>query len=242
MNGALKMIKPLNILRLKSLHPMTEFAPTWDIPIGTDVWEYSKIDIIENWLINNEDRFKKLYSPSDNDGGTGLGKESLTSRFFQYNIFKFSNELPELNDLFKFIQLRYLDYTRQNYAQIRNCNIVCWYNVVRKGEQIKEHAHGTDPLIYLSGNMHLNNYKTKTHYRCPIDKKSMISLDNLKGDISIFPSWLPHYTDIHSEDPLRVSIGFDIHVNEDERTPSSHELHTPFMNKDFFEKLRPELI
>lgn len=234
----------MNIINVKSMHPMTEFSPSWNFSIGTDVWNYDKIDIIEKWLIDNEERIKNLYPPQSNDGGTGLGKNSLTSRFGKYNLFKFADELPELNDLFKFIQVLYLDYLKHHNGQLQDLYIVCWYNVLRKDEKIDEHSHGVDPFAYLSGNFHLNNYETKTYYRCPIDREVILPLDNSKGGISIFPGFVPHYTDTHKKDCLRVSIGFDLHINKDPTALYNKNISLDFiqfMNTTIYQSIISEI-
>jgi len=231
----------MKFLKVKSMHPLTEFAPSWDFTIGTDIWDADKTDIVRQWLIANEQRIIDTYPPNRDDGGTGLGIDSVTSRFARYNLLQFGNELPELNDLYKFIQISYLNYIHYHHSHIRDINIVCWYNVMRQGDKINEHAHGIDPYTYLSGNIHLDNYKTKTYYKSSIDKDLIIPIDNIKGNIAIFPGHIKHYTDEHTESNLRVSIGFDLHLNEDPRTPIGHELTLDFMNSNIFHSLTNEM-
>ena len=48
------------------------------------------------------------------------------------------------------------------------------------------HAHGGTPDSYLSGNMHFDDYQTKTFYRSSFDPESKIGLPNKKGGCVIF--------------------------------------------------------
>ena len=39
----------------KSMHPLTEFAPTWKIPLWFDTYpDIEKLDIMRKWIIYNE--------------------------------------------------------------------------------------------------------------------------------------------------------------------------------------------
>ena len=79
----------MKIQRLKSGFPLSEYAPTWNFPVGNDTWnETKKIDKIREWLIDNETRILNEFEPR-HDGDTGLGYGSVTSRFGQYNLFNF---------------------------------------------------------------------------------------------------------------------------------------------------------
>ena len=231
----------MNILKVKSMHPMTEYAPTWDFCIGNSYWEYDKMDIIENWFIANEQKIIDLYPPADLfvTSGQGVGRDSVTSRYNRYNLFNFANELPELNDLLKFLRLSYLKYLKETFGQIRDVNIVCWFNVLHKDATIADHVHKSDPFAYLGGNLFLNNYNTKTYYKCPLDREVIIPIDNKKGCVSWFPSYIPHFSSTHEEDKPRVSIGFDLHLDEDPRCP--HAKDSPnfiqFMNENIFQEI-----
>ena len=63
----------MDIIKIKSPLPATEYAAHWDISMGRAVWnEPEKIDKIRNWLLANEKAIMEKYTPF-NDGGTGLG-------------------------------------------------------------------------------------------------------------------------------------------------------------------------
>ena len=96
-------------------------------------------------------------------------------------------------------------YTKDNgilYGQ-------CWANVLRKGEAIGTHAHAESLHAYLSGNISVQTSETSTYYLTPYFEEAYESV-NKDGKISLFPSWLKHYTDITKKDKERITIGFDL--------------------------------
>lgn len=221
------------IQRIKSKLPLTEYAPKWNYPLGLETYQNTEnIDIIKNWLIENENEFKKL--PYTNDGGTGLGEDSVTTRYGQYNLFDYSDQLPQLDDFLRFLRLAYLDFIYQDGTDICSNDIVCWFNILRNGEEISEHAHGNSYDVYLSGNFHLDDYNTKTFYRCPQSPNLYFNVDNVKGGLTLFPSCLPHGIEIYEGTSPRVSIAFDLRVTSENRLDYKAR---PFMNEEIYKTL-----
>jgi hypothetical protein len=228
----------MEIFRIKSRHPKTEYAPSWNFPVGVAGWQdFDKIDTIKNWLINKEQWFIDNF-PVHHDGKTGLGNNSVTARHGTYNLFHFTNELPELNDWLKFAQTTYLDFVSQDLANVQDLYIFSWFNIARKGDSIGEHAHGADSDSYLSGNSHFDDYDTINSYMSPFDARSQFSFKNFKGSIALFPSCLPHKSDVYNSDTPRVSVAFDLRLAEDMYI--SNPLATPFMNSEIFQTLYKE--
>jgi len=227
----------MEIFRIKSPHPKTEYAPNWNFPVGVAGWtDFEKIDTIKNFLLSKEDYILSL--PITNDGGTKLGNDTVTSRHGSYNLFHFADELPEINDWLKFAQNAYLDFVSQDMASVQELYMFAWYNIARKGDSIGEHAHGADFDSYLSGNMHFDDYATINSYMSPFDRRSQVSFKNFKGGLTFFPSCLPHKSDVYTGDALRVSIAFDLRLAENQYI--SHPLATPFMNTEIFQTLIKE--
>lgn len=228
----------MHIFKIKSELPVTEYAPTWNISIGNTVWgDTSKIDTIRNWLIANENSIKEKYPISD-IGDTGLGPNSISSRIGMYNLFDFSNDLPELKDLLKFLQQSYINFVNVEHTNKYDLELVSWVNILRDGENIREHVHSASNFSYLSANIHLDNYPTSTIYRSPFEKFNDFPFDNVKGGLTIFPSYVPHTTtDYLNTSVPRVSIAFDL------RLPNTIPLDKPrqeFMNREIFEQLTSE--
>ena len=94
-----------------------------------------------------------------------------------------------------------------------------WCNILRKNQSIDIHQHDASEHSYLSGNLCLQSNNTKTHYINPQNyfKKfnPEYSSENKKGTLTIFPSTIPHYTDGVKDDDIRVSIAFDVMIEND---------------------------
>lgn len=225
----------IKIFKIKSMLPLTEYAPKWDISVGVKRWEdEDKVDAIRNWLIANEDRIKKEY-PALHDGGTGLGDQSVTSRFGRYNLFDFADECPELGDLLNFIRLSWIEFVEKDQTPFIDLEIVCWYNIVRENQTIVEHSHGAVPTGYLSGNMHLDDYETRTLYRTPFLAQNYMPIQNMKGGLSFFPSYVFHKTDEYKDSSKpRLSIAFDLRLRDD---VDQYLKSIPFMNPQIFEQV-----
>ena len=61
---------------------------------------------------------------------------------------------------------------------------------------------------YLSGHICVHTENTYTHYASPY-YGNVFSSENDLGKITLFPSWIEHYTDQCNTD-LRITIAFDI--------------------------------
>ncbi len=231
----------MQIRKIRNPLPGTHYAPYWDFSVGQARWEeFEKIDKIRNWLIDNEQRILKEY-PVMHDGNTGLGNESVTSRFGQYNLFDFAKDLPELNDLKKFLQFSYLDFVTLDHTPITDLHIVCWFNILTTGQEIKEHLHNSNFDCYLSGNMHLDDYNTLTKYKVPYEIGTSYDVINAKGGFTLFPSCLMHWSDKHLEEQKRVSIALDLRpaitVNDAIKNLNAR----PFMNPEIYQELLNEI-
>lgn len=231
----------MQIRKIRNPLPATHYAPYWDFSIGTAQWgEFEKADKIRQWLLDHEEEILKKY-PLMHDGNTGLGEESVTSRFGQYNLFDFADEVPELNDLKKFIQLSYLDFVTMDYTPITNLHIVSWFNILHTGQEIKEHLHNSNFDCYLSGNLHLDDYKTMTNYKCPFEVGKSHSIGNVKGGLTIFPSCVMHWSDKHEETTRRVSIAFDLRPEITQGEAIKNLNARPFMNPEIYKNLMSEI-
>lgn len=194
------------IYKFKSEHPMTPYAPSYDYIITQSVWNDSdKIDTIRNFLLSKEKDILKL--DFRNDGGTGLNDSNITTRHSNYNVFDYGKEVPEFNDLLEFMKNSWWDYIKQDDTQDFALQINAWFNVLRKGQKMNYHNHNSSCGAYLSGNMHLDDYHTKTNYSY---MNVHYPIDNVKGGLVLFPSVISHGTDVYNGEEPRVSIAFDL--------------------------------
>ena len=111
-------------------------------------------DSLSNLILKKEPEIIKKYPPTGfngeyTDGQTQLGSNSLTSRFYHFNVLSWDD-----TDLVKeTIRSGYEAYTGVKDSPIY---VKCWANVMRKGDQIKCHKHAKqydydeDCLLYTS--------------------------------------------------------------------------------------------
>lgn len=196
----------------RSMAPLTEFAPTWQIPFWITRYDnMDNLDYMRDWIIDNEDRIISEYAhKSRNDGGTGLGLNSLTAQYNTFNLFRETRGLEPFEDYFKFLRVEYETYMREYKTEIRACTMYAWANVVRTGQTIKKHHHGASHYAYLSGNMHFSDYETITRYHNPY-AEMYYDCTNQKGGVTFFPSYIFHETTQHEQDVKRVSMAFDLY-------------------------------
>jgi len=201
----------------KSLDPQSPFAANWSYHIFTTKFE---LDVLElsKLILDNEKIIIDRYPPADDDGYTGLGMDSLTSRYPYFNLLGWNH--PICKQLHQKISQFHDEYINiMGIGCDPNLKVRCWANVMRKGQKIKTHYHATHPLTYLSGHFCVQCYNSSTIYSNPY--RSIIEDDgfyikNHENQMTLFPSWLPHSTTKHIENSERITIAFDItKSNED---------------------------
>ena len=160
----------------------------------------------KNIINKTKKEFEKINKTGGQDGGTGLGVNSLTSRSPLYNLVEFK----ETKYLKKIIKNAHLDFMKElNLTHEDNLYIQCWANVMRKGDKIKKHFHSINNYDYLSGHICIQTTDTNTYYLEPYHKEKFILKNNF-GNITLFPSWVEHFTDQVLDNKERITIAFDL--------------------------------
>ena len=86
---------------------------------------------------------------------------------------------------------------------------------MRQGEKIEPHLHSVNPDSYLSGHFTIQCKNTSTFYINPVNQindPEVIEIKNEVGELTIFPTCLPHYTSKHKDKSERITVAFDMHV------------------------------
>jgi hypothetical protein len=211
------------LIKLQSEPAQTKFAPEWCwylfetyVPEKDDTMLLN----LKNLILAKEVEIKENFAPG-NDGYTGLGDSSLTSRFEKFNVFHWKT--PETMYLKECIRERYYEFLNAVGAHRRKVWIQCWANVLREGEEIKPHLHGVHPWTYIGGHFMVACSNTSTVYINPINQLNdsvTYSSENLPGKLTLFQNNIPHYTTKHDSNKPRISIAFDIIVDEKAKTYS----------------------
>lgn len=211
----------LKVINFKS-RQFTPFAPYWDYLLAESVIDFDPAPLVAEILEKEKDIIAN--TKFENDWGTRLGKNSLTSRSNTYNLLRWDSAAP-LKTCIKKMHDSFM-----NDLNIPMSEAVwgqSWANVMRKKEKIFPHCHGFGPWTYLSGHVCLKVKETSTYYINPYGGDPWQS-ENFEGKITLFPGWLRHYTDqVPYDDEERVTVAFDLFPQEayDEDIKDSRKHH-----------------
>ena len=206
--------------RFCSEPPVSPYAPEWDFRVGSSLCEDIDTNSLSRFLLSKEKQVKKLPTSYDKDnhvidGYTGLGSRSTTAKFQSYNILTWDHS--EIKKLKSNIAKSVIDFNDECGNKTPNVLwIQCWYNVLRFGQKISPHHHSVDPNSYLSGHFNVQVNDTSTVYMSPINQLNnpeVIDIKNKVGDITLFPSYIFHYTTRHYSFKPRITIAFDIRLD-----------------------------
>ena len=225
----------MDIIRIKSELPNTHFAPSYDIRMGAFQFDnLSVYENIQNFLLSKEPDILKL--ESNNDAGTGVDETNITSRFGMYNVFDFVDECADLNVLFDWLRWCYLEFMRSEETPVVQCDIVCWYNILRENKPLNKHIHSSNSTSYLSGNMQFSKFETSTYYRAPQDGFNRLEVKGPPGQLVIFPSYIPHGVKTKWQGE-RVSLAFDLYYSHSEKKELHWGNSLRFMDQDILKRL-----
>ena len=202
----------MNILNFTNGKPNHFFNPKFSYYICEDDLKIDTV-YLSKFLISKEKYILNKYS-FYGDGETGLSKNSVTTRFAYYNLLDFK----ETSFLKKYIRDTHDKFLKNlNQKVDQNYYIQCWYNVMRKGDQIKPHIHGYSPDAYLGGHFCVQCDDTSTYYINPVnqinDPETYKSL-NEEGKLTLFQNCIPHYTDKQNSNSERITIAFDLEYTD----------------------------
>lgn len=198
---------------MKSGFKKTPFAIDYTFYVFENIINDVDFSAVSKIIKSKEKKIIRSSPKSSGDGNTGLGDNSLTSRFGYFNVLKWQE--PDIQKIKDHI----IDNVSKFYNRIlqekpTDLKIQCWANVMRKGQQIKPHVHDTSSNCLLGGHICVDVDNTSTHYINPFryfsgDNQETYSSKNEVGKITLFSDNIPHYTDkVISKD--RVTIAFDI--------------------------------
>ena len=210
-----------NIINFKSQPKKTFFAPEWNYFLCESYVNDIDFDTLTKFLLIKEKEIKKIpLKIRENgklyDGYTGLSDKSTTVRFAEYNIFNFKNKQID-NIKYNIIKIHNNFLNKINLPIPNELYIQSWFNVMRKGEQIKPHIHAVIPDSYLGGHICVKCSNTSTIYINPvnqINEPEIYSSKNEVGKITLFQECIPHYTDIHNGEEERITIAFDLSLKK----------------------------
>jgi len=190
------------IYKIQNKSKLNFFNPVYEYYIYENILNID-LNYLKKFILQKEKQIINKY-PAYSDGDTGLGNNSLTSRYPYFNLLQYK----ELNFLKERIKHEYDTFLNELNVDKQNVYVQCWANVMKKGDKIKKHIHGNNNYGYLGGHICVCTENTNTYYVNPYNRKDFIS-KNINGKLSFFPDYLAHYTDEVKND-LRITIAFDM--------------------------------
>jgi len=201
--------------RFRSPPPKSPFGPDWDVPLWIDeLKDPDTLAAIRDLVLSREQEVKSGIAPHPIAGIS----DGMTNRWQGFNIFGWPE--PEVRALHDFVHASYLEYLEILGLQRRRCYIQGWANVVRQGEKFAPHTHDQSPYAYISGNFTVACEGTETIYHPPYlyqgspNKRASMAIENEPGMLTLFPSTLYHETSAHPGESERVSLAFDIFLQD----------------------------
>ena len=182
---------------------LSAFAPLWRFCIAEKFISGIDCNRLKTYLLSKKPEILAI-KEDVGDGGTGLGNDSTTARFRSYNILDWDQ--PDINTLEE-------------------------ENIMKKGERVRRHNHGYLSNSYISGNFTVCCDNTKTVYTNPYEHwdeddliirvdewdvdydYSLYASKNTEGQLTLFPSYIPHFTTEHRSDSDRITLAFEIVPN-----------------------------
>lgn len=199
------------------------FAPEWRFDFFEVCFsDKDKLNEIASIVLDKEPKLISQFQNIKHDGGTGLGPFSLTSRFPYFNIFDWpEKEFKELKD---FVFEHYHNFLKDLEIKPESAFISGWANVMRQGQQIQPHWHSCFADSYLGGHFIVSADQTSTYYRNPYNINEIFEFPNEPGNLTFFPNYLVHWTDVHRGEQPRITLAFDIITkNYKEKFPKESE-------------------
>ena len=203
------------------LNQRTPYTPHIPFKLASDILDID-IEKLSQTCLDKENEIMK-FSPCLSydgqhvlDGGTGLGNESTTSRYSKYNVFDW--DTVETNQLKEYVRENIKIYNfLSGHETPEKLWIRCWVNIMRKGQIIKKHVHDIGETCYLSCHFTVQCDETSTVYVNPLTyypDPDLINEKNIPRTLTIFPSFIPHYTTIHRSEKERITIAMDIKTQD----------------------------
>ena len=207
---------------------ISPFAPEWRFFIAEKFLSRIDCNRLKDYLLNRQPEILSI-KDNLNDAGTGLGNDSTTARFISYNVMTWDQ--PDINILKEEISIMHDTYYRDIVDRpTPKVSLGGWMNIMKKGDRIKRHNHGFSNNTYISGHFTVCCDSTKTvyinpHEHCDEDKllvrvedgeeysDSLYAATNTEGQLTLFPSYIPHFTTEHRSDSDRITLAFEIVPN-----------------------------
>lgn len=186
----------------------------WGTPFRINQWEdfgrYSE-DIIG--LVKEYDNVVTKEKKCVRIAGLDSG---LTTKWYTYNFLQTNH--PSIYKLREFLFSEVKTYIEELGHEGSSLYYQSWANLLKDKEVLAIHSH-EGPYSFISGVFFVKTVASSTKYFNPIDRripgvvdffKSEIEIENIEGELVIFPSFIEHCSTPTLENLERITIAFDI--------------------------------
>tara|TARA_B100001996_G_scaffold180159_1_gene137551 strand:- start:82 stop:831 length:750 start_codon:yes stop_codon:yes gene_type:complete len=229
----IKEFNGVKYIPFMSKDALTPFTAFWMYSIGEKIASRIDCNRFGKFLLSKKEEVLSIKDKLQ-DGGTGLGPNSTTARWSSYNVLNWRGESEDVKileeEIIKTHDLYYTKLLGEKPPQVTI--LTCWMNIMKKGERILKHNHSSENDGYLSGNFTVACDDSKTIYIQPYmhySEKELLervedwgfdhtedyyASTNIPGNISLFPSYIPHFTTKHKSDTDRITLAFELAPTE----------------------------
>lgn len=192
--------------------PLTPFAPTDNYYITyKQVFSEEECKEWNDYLLEQEPLLLAEHITSSGDGLTGVGPNTITSRYGHFNVLSFDFHLvAKLKaEIIKGVKTILELSNNRSWTDTLYAN--SWFNVLRRGEGMDVHAHGYHKHSFYGFHLSINAKETATSYFHPIKfEMSAFHIPNKIGELTLFPAYVSHGVSENRHEAHRVSIAGDI--------------------------------
>lgn len=217
----------MKLLQFSNAPGLSPFAPIWNCTHAEAVIEGVDYKSLAQWLVERESEIHAASLVRDTvkvSAFNGNGPNSLSSNYSSFN--PLSQNHPQAQILRQLIFDQYCKFMVITGVKRRRTWLHAWANIHHRYESIPAHVHNAGPYSFLSGHITLHCARTSTVYLDPMNALNQVIIHdstNEVGKLSIFQQCIPHYTTPHAGDEPRVTLAFDLLLEEDfSRYPDSH--------------------
>jgi hypothetical protein len=192
--------------------PFTPFAPDYAYYLTSKkIFSEEECKEWNDYLLKQEQILLDKFITTTGDGHTGLGNNSITSRYGHFNLLKFDFHLvPKLKtEIFNGIKTILSISDNTNWQE--TLYAASWFNVLRKEEFMEIHSHGYHKHSFYGFHVSISAIETVTSYFHPIKfSTEAFHIPNKIGYLTLFPNYIPHDVSPNRYETPRVSIAGDI--------------------------------
>jgi len=222
-NNKKKATSTHNLTIWSPIQKITRFSPHVRVPFSMSRLDLCLLDNFQKDILDFDEFVMELNKTANieaKSAGTGINYFCLTTAHHTYNLFswngnKFIEELKrqvlqEAKSLWDAMKSK--DDSDHFPAKLYG---KCWANILRsKGETLKRHVHKVHDHCFLTGHVTIQSSQTKTFYEYPFFDHMTYNVPNEIGKMIIFPSYLYHWTTPQIDERPRITLGFDLLLEE----------------------------